>query len=262
MNAPSKLTEFGFSQYEAACYLALVGTHPSNGSQLSKLSGIARSRIYDVLRSLAKKGLAFEIETGRYVPLPPGELKKRLRSQFEANLLSLEEELDAISQESDYEYILTLHGMATVIQKAREIIDSAKNELYVRLFPRTGKLLEKHLLQASGRGVGVRYISMGDEPMHFNIQIVHPNHEGLLTKIGGESIDIIADKSEALVGIFEHGREETSRIIWTRNPGFVIANRDSLRHDFYHYFLNRTYDLKQDLNDREKTIYEFIKADE
>ena len=86
MSEPSKLTEFGFSQYEATCYLALLAHHPSNGSQLSRQSGIARSRIYDVLRNLARKDLAFEVETGRYVPLPPEELIKRLRRQFETNL--------------------------------------------------------------------------------------------------------------------------------------------------------------------------------
>ena len=74
-----KMTEFGFTQYETSCYMALVAQHPSNGSQLSKLSGIARSRIYDVLHTLTRKGIVFEIEQGMYVPLPPDELKKRLK---------------------------------------------------------------------------------------------------------------------------------------------------------------------------------------
>ena len=56
MELSANLKELGFSQYEAACYVALVGDHPLNGSQLSKISGIARSRIYDVLRSLLAKG--------------------------------------------------------------------------------------------------------------------------------------------------------------------------------------------------------------
>ena len=48
MDTYSNLKELGFSQYEATCYMALVSEHPLNGSQLSKKSGIARSRIYDV----------------------------------------------------------------------------------------------------------------------------------------------------------------------------------------------------------------------
>ena len=90
MDITSLLTDFAFSKYESSCYLALLSQHPCNGSQLSKLSGIARSRIYDVLRSLARKGVVFEIEKGLFVPLPFEELKKRLQNQFESNLTLLE----------------------------------------------------------------------------------------------------------------------------------------------------------------------------
>ena len=83
MDVAAILRDFAFSKYESSCYLALLAKHPANGSQLSKLSGIARSRIYDVLRSLTNKKVIFEIEKGLYVPLPFEELKKRLRGQFE-----------------------------------------------------------------------------------------------------------------------------------------------------------------------------------
>lgn len=262
MSEPSKLTEFGFSQYEASCYLALLAHHPSNGSQLSRQSGIARSRIYDVLRNLTRKDLAFEVEPGRYVPLPPEELVKRLRRRFETDLPQLEKELNALAKDFNYEYILTIRGVGAVFRKAAEIIDAAHKELYVRLFPRAGKYLNDHLIDAQNRGVGIRYIAMGRVAHTFDIQIEHPSIEKLPRKIGGSSIDIIADKSEALAGVFEKGKEETSPIIWTCNQGFVTANRDSLRHDFYHYFLNKTYDQKQTLTDEEKQIYQFIKADE
>jgi sugar-specific transcriptional regulator TrmB len=69
MDIAALLRDFAFSKYESACYLALLNQHPANGSQVSKISGIARSRIYDVLRALAKKGLVFEVDKGRYVPL-------------------------------------------------------------------------------------------------------------------------------------------------------------------------------------------------
>lgn len=257
-----KLTEFGFSKYETSCYMALVGHHPVNGSQLSKLSGIARSRIYDVLSTLNRKGLVFQIEQGKYVPLPPGELKKRLRSKFESNFSLFEEELATITTDTSYEYILTLKGYGEVLEKGADIIDHAETELYVRLFPRTGKRLALHLEKAAARGVGVRYICMGPMPRNFEIQIEHPDSRTLYQKLGGESIDIIADKSEALVGMFEKGKENRSPIIWTRNKWFVVGNRDSLRHDFYHYFLNKVYDCKKMLSEREKHVYEFIKADE
>lgn len=257
-----KMTEFGFSQYETSCYMALVAHHPSNGSKLSKLSGIARSRIYDVLNTLSRKGMVFEIEQGKYVPLPPQELKKRLKSQFESNLQDFEEELEAVTTVPEYEYILTLRGHDEVMQKAIEIIDHAEKELYIRLFPPCGNRLAQQIEKAAARGVGIRYVCMGSMPHNFEIQIEHPDSNELIEKIGGESVDIIADKAEALVGMFEQGKEDLSPFIWTRNKWFVIGNRDSLRHDFYHYFLNKTYDCNEQLTIAEKQIYKFIKADE
>jgi sugar-specific transcriptional regulator TrmB len=262
LDIASLLRDFAFSKYESACYLALVAQHPSNGSQLSKLSGIARSRIYDVLRGLLKKGIVFEIEKGFYVPLPFEELKKRFRSQFESNLEVLEKQLAAITQEADYEYLLTLQGREAVLAKANDIIHAAGRELYLRLFPATWEHLEPAIRTAADRGVGVRLIAMGAIPPVFKIQVSHPEEAGLYDKLGGETIDIIADRAEALVGMFERERPDQSPVIWTRNRWFVTANRDSLRHDFYHYFLDKLHEQKKALDDRDQAIYDLIKNDD
>jgi sugar-specific transcriptional regulator TrmB len=262
MDVAAILRDFAFSKYESSCYLALLAKHPANGSQLSKLSGIARSRIYDVLRSLAHKKVIFEIEKGLYVPLPFEELKKRLRGQFESNLKILDDQLKAMIDQSNFEYLLTLNGVQEVRSKAADIIDSAGQELYMRLFPDTWEHLKDHIETAIQRGVGIRFISMGPMELHYDIQIFHPDVEDLKDKLGGESIDIIADKKEALAGIFETSNVHKSPFIWTRNHWFVIANRDSLRHDFYHYFLDKLYEKGKSLSTRDKQIYEFIKADD
>jgi sugar-specific transcriptional regulator TrmB len=262
MDVAAILRDFAFSKYESSCYLALLAEHPANGSQLSKLSGISRSRIYDVLRSLANKKVIFEIEKGLYVPLPFEELKKRLRGQFESNLKILDDQLNAMIDQSSLEYLLTLNGLQEVLSKATDIIDSAREELYLRLFPDTWERLKDHIEPAIQRGVGVRFISMGPMELHYDIQIFHPDVEHLKDKLGGESIDIIADKKEALAGIFETDNVHHSPFIWTRNHWFVTANRDSLRHDFYHYFLDKLYEKAESLSTHDKQIYEFIKADD
>jgi sugar-specific transcriptional regulator TrmB len=262
LDIASLLRDFAFSKYESACYLALVARHPSNGSQLSKLSGVARSRIYDVLRGLVKKGIVFEIEKGSYVPLPFEELKTRFRSQFESNLELLEKQLATVAQEADYEYLLTLKGRDTVLAKATDIIEAASTVLYLRLFPFSWKRLASTLHAAAKRGVGIRLIAMGAIPSTFDIQVSHPEVAGLFQKLGGETIDIIADRTEALVGMFEAEHPDQSQAIWTRNRWFVTANRDSLRHDFYHYFLDKLYEQGQTLSAHDQAIYDLIKNDD
>lgn len=261
MKIDAELLNLGFSQYEISCYLALVAHHPINGSRLSKLSGISRSRIYDVLHNMVKKGLAQEIENGQHVPLPPDELIKRLRHQFEGNITVLENQLQKAVKGDSYEYIWSIFGYQQVMERAIDMISSAQQELYVRLFPEAANHLNKYINMAQERGVDVRYIAMGKIPLTFEIQVIHPDSEKLIFKLGGRSLDIIIDKAEALVGIFEKNKEDQSPINWTRNHWFVIANRDSLRHDFYHYFLDKIYDCGQELTAREKKIYQLIKAD-
>jgi sugar-specific transcriptional regulator TrmB len=256
-----KLKQLGFSQYEITCYLTLAAQHPINGSQLSSISGMARSRVYDVLRNMVRKGLVMEIGGGLYVPLPPDELYKRLQRRFDDSLDALKEQLNGTASRTSYEFIWMIRGYEPVIAKAREMIAGARKELYVRLFADSGRLLAPDLKQAESRGVGIRFIAMGPMPPSFEIQVTHPDADRLLATIGGRSFDVIADKSEALVGIFEEGRQDISPINWTRNRWFVIANRDSLRHDFYHYFLNRIIEQDAELSERERRIYEFIKAD-
>lgn len=55
-----QLAELGLSRYEAAAYLGLLGRQSFSASQLATHTGIPRQRIYDVLQSLAAKGLAYE----------------------------------------------------------------------------------------------------------------------------------------------------------------------------------------------------------
>ncbi|WP_457552109.1 TrmB family transcriptional regulator [Desulfobacula sp.] len=261
MNVDSNLKELGFSQYEATCYMALVGNHPVNGSQLSKISGIARSRIYDVLRNLISKGYVIEVNSGQYAPLPSDELIRRLKRRFDCNIKAFEDQIAAASQKNDFEFVWTITGYENVMEKAEEMIKNAREEIYVRLFPKASQHLDEYLTKADKRGVNIRYIAMGKVPKKFDIQVIHPDYDHLQKIIGGRSLEVITDKKEALVGIFETGKEDRSAINWTRNRWFIVANRDSLRHDFYHCFLEKILDQQKNPTNDEKRIYNIIKED-
>jgi len=69
----SVLEDFGLSPYEIKAYLSLLSVGYSTPSGLSSICEVPRSRIYDVLQSLAKKGFA-SIRTGKsltYVAISP-----------------------------------------------------------------------------------------------------------------------------------------------------------------------------------------------
>ena len=256
------ILNFGLSQYETTAYLSLLGRHPVNGSQLSRHSGIPRARIYDVLSSLKSKGMVIELDNGQYVPLPPEEMLDRIRNWFENELSDLESRFKTATTGSSYDYVWTLTGYDEVMAKAQGMIGLAENEIYVRLFPVESQVLDRALHQAIDRGVQVKVISMGPPISDFDLQVVHPKADQVEVRARGRAFDLVVDKQEALVGLFEQGRENKSPINWAKNHWFVVATRDSLRHDFYHYFLHKIYDLKEPLTGREAAIYELIKGDE
>jgi HTH-type transcriptional regulator, sugar sensing transcriptional regulator len=256
-----QLTGLGFSRYEIACYLSLVAHHPANGSQLSRRSGIARSKIYDVLRGLEGRGLVGQTGKGMYVPLPPAEFIKRLRLQFENKVTLLSEQLDRLRGEADHEHLWVITGYSQIIAKARDMIGSARKEIYVRVFPNEAMLIQQDLARAEQRGVAIRLVSLGPMPSDFKVQVMHPEYERLEDRIAGRSMDLVVDFSEAMTGILQGHYEEEYKINWTRNRQFIIASRDSLRHDFYHCFLYKIQEQNEPLNKEEKAIYELIKRE-
>jgi hypothetical protein len=50
-------------------------------------------------------------------------------------------------------------------------------------------------------------------------------------------------------------------INWGQNKRFVLSGRDSLRHDFFHYFLHRIKNEQKELTKEEEELYEFIRKD-
>ncbi len=261
MDLPQNLTQLGLSRYEISAYLALVGHHPINGSQLSRISGVPRARIYDVLRILTDKGFVVEAGDGMYVPLPPEEFIKRLRHTFSSVLDILEEKIEAAATTTSYDYVWTIRGYDKVMDKAREMIGSAQKEIYTRLYPSEGNILSRHLEKAHQDRVSVKYISMGPCPVTVDLQVVHPEPDQIEADHGGRTFDLVVDKKELLVGLFEKGKSDRSPINWAKNHWFVITIRDSLRHDFYHYILHTLYRKKGLLTKRERALYEKITRD-
>ncbi len=253
------LFNFRLSQYETKAYIALLANNPVNGSQLSRYSGIPRARIYDVLSSLTNKGMAVEVSEGLYAPLPKEEVLKRFRARFDSEISILEKKFDQAEIKTRYDYVWNIYGYEEILSKARDMIGSAKLEIYVRLFPEEAKMLDADLNMACQRQVQVKYISMGEPPSIFDLQVIHPGFDEIERELNGRTFDIVVDRKEALVGLFENDNEPSTS--WAKNHWFVIAARDSLRHDFFHYFFYKIYELGEELTRKEAAIYETIKKD-
>jgi HTH-type transcriptional regulator, sugar sensing transcriptional regulator len=92
-----KIKDFGLNSYEAKIWTALLSRGVSTAGELSDIANVPRSRSYDVLESLEKKGFII-MKIGKpikYIAVHPEEVlervKKNIRDDAERQAQSLEE---------------------------------------------------------------------------------------------------------------------------------------------------------------------------
>ena len=78
-----KLKEFGLNIYESKLWTALLSMGVATAGELSDVANVPRSRTYDVLESLEKKGFII-MKIGKpikYLAVPPGEVIERVKKK-------------------------------------------------------------------------------------------------------------------------------------------------------------------------------------
>ena len=90
-----KVRLFGLNTYESKLWTALLSRGISTAGELSDIANVPRSRSYDVLESLEKKGfVATKYEKPiKYLAIPPKgvleNIKKRIGENKDAHLLGI-----------------------------------------------------------------------------------------------------------------------------------------------------------------------------
>jgi len=80
----SKLRDFGLNTYEGKLWTALLSRGISTAGELSDIANVPRSRSYDVLESLEKKGFIV-MKIGKpikYIAVPPEEVLERVKKKI------------------------------------------------------------------------------------------------------------------------------------------------------------------------------------
>ena len=88
-SAVFRLTQVGFTEYEAKAYRALLEEHPLTAYEIAKKSGIPTSKIYEVIRKLEKRSAIQAIHGDRsrlFLPLPHDELIENIRAGTDLHL--------------------------------------------------------------------------------------------------------------------------------------------------------------------------------
>jgi len=91
-----KLKDFGLNSYESKLWTALLSRGVSTAGELSDIANVPRSRSYDVLESLEKKGFII-MKVGKpikYIAVQPEEVLERIKKRIEEDTISRRELLD------------------------------------------------------------------------------------------------------------------------------------------------------------------------
>lgn len=222
------LKELGLNSYEAKVYIALLKKYPATGYEIAKLANIPQSRAYDTLKSLENKKIVLSTneKPQTFTPIKPKELTKRFRRKIETNLTFLEKKLPDVKQ--DYcEPILSITGASAIRAKIIELINAAKQEIYLEIWAHDFKYIETYLFEAYNRGLDIKIVGYDNLQCNFGTIFNHKNGRELEHSLGGRKIFLIADNNEGLWGNIE------KNTIWTKNLDIIFLLKEFIVHDMY-----------------------------
>ena len=134
----STLKGIGLTMYEAQAYVTLTSLIQGTADEVSKSSGIPRSKIYDVLKKLNEKDF-IEVEDGRpltYIAKSPVEVLSREKENITSQIDDTITRLTNIYENGMSQVqapIWRIYGVEKIINQEVEIIKRAKNTVNMRI---------------------------------------------------------------------------------------------------------------------------------
>lgn len=241
------LEALGFKQYEAACFAALTRIPQGTAKDLSDLTDVPRTRVYDAVEQLQAEGLV-DVQHGspqqfRAIPIP--DAIALLRQRFNERFTTLQTSLDALetiddASLSNHSNVWTTTGYDAITRRAIAALDEAAEEIILIVNDDrvvTDELLER-VQAANDRGVTI-YVGTLSTSVHEHIDTTLPDVTLFKSELEwlqprGEEEDeaigrlLLVDRETLLVSSLGHHSDYTKAALWSEGMGnglLVIARR-------------------------------------
>jgi sugar-specific transcriptional regulator TrmB len=141
---------FDLNIYETKVWLALLSKGVASAGEIAEISGVPRSRTYDVLESLEKQGFAIAKigKPVKYLPVKPGIVIEKLKNNTLKNAEDKVKVLAQVKSTDEYSELEKLHktgispvkredistslkGKSTISGYLREILQNTKKEVII-----------------------------------------------------------------------------------------------------------------------------------
>lgn len=221
------LLEIGFTLNEAKVYLTLLQNRYLNGYEISKLSNVSRSLVYDVIDRLVAKGfiLKSEGQVNYYCALPYDKVIEKIKKDNINKLNVAKEKLKNYSRiENESEYIFNIKGIDEFFSKANDLILNAKKEISISIWKEDFPKIEESLLIASKKGIKIYIFSFSNINFPsgeiFSYQLKDP-----ASLFPYRRISIIVDGKEVIIG---ENAGDKSICVLSKNHALVSMTTDEI----------------------------------
>ncbi|MBD3209096.1 TrmB family transcriptional regulator [Candidatus Woesearchaeota archaeon] len=125
-----KIKDFGLNSYEAKIWTALLSRGVATAGELSDISNVPRSRSYDILESLEKKGFIV-MKLGKpikYIAVPPEEVVDRVKKRVHEETTQTLGAMDELKDSDVLKELTHLHNTGIDTISPEDLTGSVKGQ--------------------------------------------------------------------------------------------------------------------------------------
>jgi Cd2+/Zn2+-exporting ATPase len=252
------LQKIGFTEYESKVYIALLKENPTTGYQISKVSSVPRSMVYEVLSRLHSKGAVMETIEGRatyYRPLPPEILLDQHQANLDKLFADLRPALSKLYKSTNTDRVWSITDINAIYAYCEQMLSQVENEAYLILNDQSLEKLTPTIENLANQHLSLNILLTGIKSLPFGNTIQHPPLESELQGLT-QTLLILVDDSELLVARIS----KDSLATITSNSNLLLIARQFVWMEF---FTQRIYhrlgpDLLQQLDPEDRSIFESL----
>jgi sugar-specific transcriptional regulator TrmB len=234
---------FNLNIYETKVWLALLAKGVASAGEIAEISGVPRSRTYDVLESLEKQGFAI-MKLGKpvkYIAVKPTIVIEKLKSIALKNAEEKIKTIQQIRETNEYTALQQLYstgiepvrhedisgairGKTTIYNHIKELLESAKKEVIICTNVSELQLKSRFFYSVFERlkqnNIKIKIALSGNEK---DIKKIGNKHKVKVKSMEMDSRFFIADNDQVLF-IISKGESFNDEIaVWLNTPFFASS---------------------------------------
>ncbi|MEK6855659.1 MAG: helix-turn-helix domain-containing protein [Nanoarchaeota archaeon] len=231
---------FNLNIYETKVWLALLSKGIASAGEIAELSSVPRSRTYDVLESLEKRGFAITRigKPVKYISVKPTEVIEKMKNETLHEASEKVKSLSNLKTTNEYIELEQLHttgiapiktqeitgslkGRSNIIAKVREIVENCTKEVLICTsvidFEDKSRVIIPAIEKLNKANVKVRLALSGDEE---RIKKLSHKYNLKPKTVDTNARFFIADKTQVLLMITPENADEEMGV-WLNSEFFT-----------------------------------------